>query len=132
MTLSLFASSYQMPIAPYLQGVGVKNRLPAPCWDCLAWAGTAVVHLVIIALSWYMQLPCCVWKTTIPWNCPPPIILIIFLTPHYSKISDPIWFMFYQNTLCYQPPVYNSETGLRRSIGCKQNIKEWENNLDFK
>lgn len=41
-----------------------------PCWGNLACACTGLVRAVITVLSSYLQLPCCTWKTLLPWSHP--------------------------------------------------------------
>lgn len=130
---SPYASNYEMPIAPLLSVGGFMTTSP--------------FHAEILSgLSLHRCCACChnysKFIYTVALLCPENTRSLKFsstspsyhiLTPHSSKISGPMWCKcIIRMPFCYQPLVYNTETCLRRSIECKQNIKGWENNLDFK
>lgn len=69
-------SSYHLPVVPQL-GEGLCTPLSGPCW-CFMWLKLGLVHVVSMAVSSYMQLPCCAPRTLFPCIHLLPLALRLF------------------------------------------------------
>lgn len=80
-------SGYPLPVFPPIR-VGRSDH-PSPCWHCLAWVYTSLVHAFTFSVHAYVQLSWCVLETGFPFCHSPPLVFAssYTLTPESGEVG---------------------------------------------